>query len=61
MVLTMRTLQWVSGLERTARSAGFHGFVLPPRLDDELPETPDEYAESLADFIAKAELNAVFG
>ena len=53
VVVIMRTIQWVLQLQRTAHAAGFRGFVLD--------ETADEYAESLADFIARAEVNAVFG
>jgi len=49
----MRSPAWVLQLQRTARAWGHRDFSWT--------ETPDEYAESLADHIARVEVREAYG
>jgi len=49
----MRSPAWVLQLQRTARAWGYRDFSWV--------ETPDEYAEAVADHIARVEVRAACG
>jgi hypothetical protein len=53
LVVLMRSPAWVLQLQRTARAWGYRDFSWV--------ETPDEYAEAVADHIARVEVRAACG